>query len=270
MSDLEHLHSILLILADELDRVCKENDIKYSLTGGSMLGAVRHQGFIPWDDDMDIALTRDNYEKLLLCADKFKSDFFLQTNMSDVNYYYGYSKLLLRETVTIENGHENTKYQKGIFIDIFPLDNVPNNSKMRRKQRMTNYFLQKILRQKMSISANPEWGIKEKIIFKILGILACFLNGSKLVTKLNKNMRLVENQESKYITNLCGMYGYDKEIAEKRWFLQYENIQFEDRKYMVIKNHIDYLTKIYGNFMQIPPVEKRHTHEFQTIEFGRY
>ena len=71
-------------------------------------------------------------------------------------------------------------------------------------------------------------------------------------------------------TNLCGMYGYDKEIAEKRWFLQYENIQFEDRKYMVIKNHIDYLTKIYGNFMQIPPVEKRHTHEFQTIEFGRY
>ena len=270
MSDLEHLHRTLLLIMDELDRVCRENEIKYTITGGSMLGAVRHKGFIPWDDDMDIALTRENYEKLMLCADRFNSNFFLQNYTTDPNYFYGYAKLLLKGTETIEFGHEKTKYKKGIFIDIFPLDNVPVDIKLRNKQKKYNYFLQKILRQKMCISDNPSWGIKERFTFKLLRAVSIFLNGEKLIKQLDSNMKMSEHCDSQIITNLCGMYGYEREMANKEWFSEYEDICFEDREYLVIKDRVAYLSKIYGDFMQLPPVDKRHTHEFQTLKFGQH
>lgn len=270
MDDIEHLHSTLLILMDEIDRVCEKNKIDYTLTGGSMLGAVRHKGFIPWDDDMDIALTRENYDKLLSCEKKFGEKYFLQTNSSDPNFYYGYAKLLLNETVTIEYGHENTKYRKGIFIDIFPLDNVPKRKTLRNKQKKINYIIQKILRQKMNIKDNSSWGIRKKILAKILKIVSYFLGESSLINVINKNMKIAQFENANYITNLCGMYGYEKESANKEWFNEYEKIQFEDRMYSVIKERDKYLTKIYGDYMKLPPIEKRHTHEFQTLDFGDY
>ena len=270
MEEIEHLHTVLLILMDEIDRVCRMNKIEYTITGGSMLGAVRHNGFIPWDDDMDIALTRKNYEKLLENKDKFGENFFLQTYDTDSNYYYGYAKLLLNNTVTVEYGHENTKYKKGIFIDIFPLDNVPSENKIRNKQEKINYFIQKLLRKKMNISDNNNWGINQKILSKLLSFIGLFVDGNRLVHKLNFNMRIAENENSTYITNLCGMYGYQKEMAQADWFLNYEEIKFENKKYMVIKEHDKYLTKLYGNYMELPPLEKRHTHEFGKIDFGKY
>ena len=270
MDDIKHLHSTLLILMDEIDRVCEKNKIDYTLTGGSMLGAVRHKGFIPWDDDMDIALTRENYDKLLACEKNFGEKYFLQTNKSDPNFYYGYAKSLLNETVTVEYGHENTKYKKGIFIDIFPLDNVPEKKILRNKQKKINYIIQKILRQKMSIKDNSSWRIRQKILAKILKMISSFFSGSRLMDIIDKNMKIVQFENVNYITNLCGMYGYEKESANKEWFKEYEKIQFEDRKYSVIKERDKYLTKIYGDYMKLPPMEKRHTHEFQILDFGEY
>lgn len=270
MGDIIHLHSVLLILMDELDRVCKENDINYTLTGGSMLGAVRHNGFIPWDDDMDVAMTRENYDKLIMAKDEFGKEFFLQTNQTDKNYGYGYAKLLLQSTETIEFGHENTKYKKGIFIDIFPMDNIPAFGFQQKVQANINYFLQKCLRKKMRIKDNPNWGIKKRMIYRIIYFLCIGINMKYLLKLLNKNMIKYDNTSGTHITNLCGMYGYEKESVPKKWFEEYERIDFEGKKYSVIKCKEQYLEKIYGNYMKIPPIGKRHTHQFLSLKFGEY
>ena len=122
----------------------------------------------------------------------------------------------------------------------------------------------------MNRSDNPNWGINQKILSKLLSFIGVFVDGNRLVHKLNFNMRIAEHENSTYITNLCGMYGYQKEMAQADWFLNYEEIKFENKKYMVIKEHDKYLTKLYGNYMELPPLEKRHTHEFGKIDFGKY
>lgn len=270
MTNIQHLHETLLIIMDEIDRVCENNNINYTLTGGSLIGAVRHFGFIPWDDDMDIALTRDNYNKLIQCKDQFGKEFTLQTYESDPNYYYGYAKLLLNGTISVEMGHENTKYKKGVFIDIFPLDNVPSNIFRRKKQKTINYFFQKISRQKMGISDNPNWTKKEKYVFCTINCIAKLFPRKTIIRILEYNMTFGNNTFENNITNLSGMYGYEKETAKIDWFLKYEKVSFEDRKYYVIVDRDKYLRKIYGNYMEIPPIEKRHTHEFQTLDFGDF
>lgn len=270
MDKLEHLHNVLLVIMDEIDRVCKKNDIKYTITGGSMLGAVRHAGFIPWDDDMDVALTRDNYNKLIASSNDFDSHFFLQTNQTDSDFNYGYAKLLLKGTTTIEFGHERTKYKKGIFVDIFPLDVVPSSINLQNKHSKTNYVLQKLLRQKMKVADNDLWGIKKRLLFRIVDFSNLFTSRDVLVKKMNANMSLYRESDGEYITNLCGLYGYNRESIPRSWFNEYETIQFENRNYSVIKEYDKFLTKLYGNYMKLPPIEKRHTHEFLKLDFGEY
>lgn len=141
---LEHLHICLLDIMSEVDRICSENSIGYSLIGGSMIGAVRHHGFIPWDDDMDIGMLRQDYEKFIsICESRLDKKYFLQTYDSDPKYNYGYAKMLLNGTELVEFGHERTKYRKGIFVDIFPFDTVPNNIGERKKQKRSLFFYKK-------------------------------------------------------------------------------------------------------------------------------
>ena len=270
MNDLKHLHNILLMMMDELDKVCEENNIKYTIIGGTMLGAVRHGGFIPWDDDVDIAMTRDNFDMLMSCSGKISSNFFIQNNFSDSNYYYGFAKLLLKDTSCIEYGHENTEYKKGIFIDIFPLDNTPNSKIKRFKQKVVDQLLKKILRQTMKISSDPSWSVLKKIIFGFISLIGKVTQPKSVYQKLEKNMRLSNCESSDYLTSLCGSYGYDRETLPADLFCEYEKIKFEDRYYMSIKNRDIYLTNVYGDYMELPPIDKRHAHKFFKLDFGKY
>ena len=125
---LKHLQSILLLMLIEFDRVCRENDLKYYLCGGTLLGAVRHKGFIPWDDDVDVLMPRDDYEKLLaLKSGIFNDDMFIESNENDSYYGHVFAKLMLPGTLNSENFTENVKCKKNIYIDIFPLDYTTSN-----------------------------------------------------------------------------------------------------------------------------------------------
>lgn len=270
MSKMEHLHRILLMMMDELNRVCEENDIKYTVIGGTMLGAVRHGGFIPWDDDIDVAMTRENYDAFLQYIDQFDKRYFVQTNASDCNYYYGFAKLLLKNTCCIESGHENTTYKKGIFIDIFPLDNTPSKWYMRKRQKVVNIIIQKILRQKMKIGDSPSWGIGKKIVFKLIAVVSRNLNAQKIYLNLEKNMKMCKTKDAEFLTSLSGSYGYEKETLPIELFDEYEKIKFEDRYYMSIKNRETYLRSVYGDYMTLPPLENRVAHKFFKLDFGSY
>lgn len=140
---MKEVWAVELDLLAELDRVCKKYGITYIASGGTMLGAVRHKGFIPWDDDIDVMMTRDQYDNLLsVAANEFQYPYFFQTSGSDNDYFCGYSKLRNSNTAALEHNYLEYKYNQGIFIDIFPLDNS-SDSKFKYKWQIiqAKYFL---------------------------------------------------------------------------------------------------------------------------------
>ena len=130
----------------EVDRICRKYNIDYSLDGGTLLGAIRHQGFIPWDDDVDVVFTRLEYAKFYeACkADLNTADFFLQEYRTDPHYRWGHAKMRLKDTEFVRSGQENLKYKTGICIDIFVLDHVPDDPVLRRIIYLYNILLRKI------------------------------------------------------------------------------------------------------------------------------
>lgn len=126
--DLRQMQVILLELLLEVDRICRKREIKYMLSSGTLLGAVRHKGFIPWDDDLDVTMLRSEYDRFCEACeeDLDRSRFFLQTHKNTPGYRWGYAKLRRVGTEYVRAGQEHMDYPTGVFIDIFPRDNVPD------------------------------------------------------------------------------------------------------------------------------------------------
>lgn len=268
---LNTLHAVLLLIMDEIDRICRKNNIKYSLIGGSMLGAIRHGGFIPWDDDLDVGMLRDEYEKFIKACKKDLDDrFFLQTNESDPYYVYGFAKIVLKGTYLVQFGHENTKHQKGIYVDVFPFDYIPEDEKARRRQRNTNFVLVRLLRRKFGDKDKTTWGWKKRIAFFVGDIVNVFVSKKFLIDKLNANMVLYSKSPTKYVSNMSGYYGYNGETVLTSYFNTLILVQFENRRYPIVSEYDSFLKKYYGDYMKLPPVEKRRTHGFRELDFGKY
>ena len=136
----------LLCILDEFNRVCRENDLHYYMLGGTLLGAVRHHGFIPWDDDIDIVMLREDYNKLLsLPFGAFQEPFFLQTPATDPGYHKGLVKIRKNDTTSIPYGDAGFKYNHGMFIDVFPIDAIPDGTNLFAKQVKRLKVLAKLL-----------------------------------------------------------------------------------------------------------------------------
>ena len=267
--ELHQLHQALLLITDEVDRLCRRNHIRYSLIGGSMLGAVRHKGFIPWDDDMDIGMLRSEYERFLeVCRTQLGESFDLQTNATDEHYVYGFAKILLKDTYLVQYGHEKTKHRKGIFVDIFPFDPIPDDSRQRTRQKRKNYLLIKMLDRKFTRKSVRGLSFKKQAVFKTLDFMNLFVSQRTLVRKLNDNMQ--KYQSGAYVSNMSGYYGYDKETVPKKFMEEQIEVPFEDRRYWISKEYDSFLTLYYGDYMVLPPVEQRRTHGFQQLDFGSY
>lgn len=250
----KELKNILLNILDKFIQTCKEYNLKYTLLGGSVLGAVRHGGIIPWDDDIDIGMPRSDYEKLLSIADNvFNNDYKLTTIYNDKNYVCPFAKLFDNNTTLIES--KEFFYIGGIYIDIFPLDGIPINSKLRfniiRKLRysITNYIF-----TKYSYSANDKKYSIKNLIQKIIYFI------TNITLKLCNRMARKYPYNNKYnIVNYFGAWR-DKEISDYSWFNPLIEYTFEGRKVWIPNNYDAYLTKLYGNYMTPPPIEKRKSH----------
>lgn len=271
MDNLTKLHKTELLIASEVDRICKKNAINYSLVGGSLIGAIRHKGFIPWDDDMDISMLRSDYEKFVnACRQDLDDRFFLQTTQTDPFYYNGFSKVILNNTELVEPGQEKTKCKKGIYIDIFPLDNIADDSKSAQKQGRINYFLVKLLERKAHSSlGNLKFG-KKKVAFFFLDLLSYIVPSRFLVNKLINNMTKYNSVETKRVCSFGGYYGYQKETTKREYFQNVHNHKFENHDFLISDSYDEFLRSMFGDYMILPPEEERHTHEFQKLNFGPY
>jgi lipopolysaccharide cholinephosphotransferase len=257
-NDLRRLHNIQLEMALVVKDICIKNDIKYSIIAGTILGAVRHKGFIPWDDDLDIGLLRSDYDKFLeVCKTDLPHSYFLQTWDTDCYFGLPFAKLRKIGTEFIEPGIVKSKMHKEIFIDIFPIDNIPNRKTEQFYQNIYTYFLKRLVLIKLGyILWNQNQYIKRGVYF-VLFWVANLLEINMLKNEFNKQMRKYNNESTQNVTIFGGSYGYRKETFKRELILCLTDLEFENNTLSAFKDFDTYLANLYGNYMELPPLEKR-------------
>jgi len=272
--ELRRLQLIELDMLVELDRVCRKNDIPYRITGGTLLGAVRHKGFIPWDDDADVNMLREDYERFKKVADQLDPEIcWFQDHDTDPEYRWGYAKLRRTGTKYVRVGQEHLKCRTGIFIDIFPLDDVPDSTIGRILQDWRCFVLRKILYSEVGRVSDSESRLSRRIYSMLAKIPVDVVFASlKRMTRNNRNSNendvrvLTFKAAGKLYTknSLKSRYGVKKE-----WLREFSEYEFEGHTLMGPKNYDDYLKYMYGDYMKLPPEEKRGQHSpVSEIDFG--
>ena len=260
---LKKLHDVELEILDEIARICKKHNIKYSLFAGTMLGAVRHAGFIPWDDDIDIGMLRSDYEKFIKIAhEELDSKFYLDCFEYNEDYHLAFAKVKKNGTIFDEEASHHLDNHKGIFVDIFPIDNVYDNI----KRSYVNAILIKTIIQTIYVKKKM-YGLKECRHKILSGFLMIFSH--RFLMKLEKKICMSnKNDNSKYVACFLGVYPFKNEVNLRSDFLPFKDIKFENKKYSIINNTDKYLTGVYGDYMKLPPKEKRINHMPLRIDFG--
>lgn len=263
--EFRRMQLIELDLLKELDRVCRENDIRYCIAFGTLLGAVRHNGYIPWDDDADVVMLREDYEKFKRIASEGKLDSgicFFQDHSTDVDYLWGYGKLRRVGTSYIRDGQEHLKGKTGAFIDIFPLDDVPKSIVGQIIQDKICWALRKILWSRVAcISGNGIW----KYIYKVISIIPIELAYRIAKTYIGESSNKTTNPVRTLLFPAFGTLYRHHSLGKrfgmpKTWFLERKEYDFEGNKLWGIAAADEFLTYIYGNYMELPPEEKRIPH----------
>lgn len=261
---LEAVHGVQKELLKKLDQVCRENGLRYVAIHGTLLGAVRHQGFIPWDDDVDIAMPRQDYDRLLeLSAQVFPEPYFLQTPANDDNVFYGgYAKLRRSGTAAIEPQHRGRKCHQGIWIDIFPLDFCPEDGKKQKWLQRRIRFWQRLLMAKLYI---PGCGMPADVNPKVLGfyyLLARCLRRRWIRHRLEQLFR--SSGESGILTIFACYYRGmgNRNFYPASLFNSLTEVPFEDFQIPIPQNYDEILSERYGSsYMELPVKEKRVSHK---------
>jgi len=247
---------------------CDENKLTYYIVGGSMLGAIRHKGFIPWDDDIDVVLPRPDYNRLIQLFHNRIDHYILESPYTgNRDYYYTYAKLYDTNTTLIEKTRRNCR--RGLYIDVFPLDGIGNT-----KMEVDKNF-QKVDRLNMFLMTRTCAITKRRSFFKNASIAVSriipqfIVNDHKLVLKVDKIASSFGYEESKYVANLMGAYR-KKEIMEKSIFGKPTEYQFENIVVSGVEKYEEFLTHIYGDWRKLPPKDKQKTsHEYIEMNLNK-
>lgn len=266
---LRRLQLTELEILKEVSSICEKYNLEYYLIGGTLLGAVRHKGFIPWDDDLDIAMPRDDYEKfIVICESNLKSDYYLESYRNDYNYWIPFSKMRKNNTLFVEKDTQHMVCHNGIFIDIFPLDYSNNDSdfSLRLKGKMFLY-LRYLIGDKLGLYDYRKF---DKPPFR-----DCMVKW--LISPFSANQMLHFQQwliqkggkKKKYFVNYGSQYGIKKQTMAVEKFKPAVKIKFEDDLFYVPNDYKYVLNKIYGNnYMELPPKDKRISHSPVKISFN--
>lgn len=256
-TDRKKLFAVLLDLLLEIDRVCKQNNIIYYLIGGTLLGAVRHKGFIPWDDDLDIAMTRENYEKFLKCKDEFKHPYFFQTPYTDQGFFWANITLRNSNTTAITPYFAFQPMNHGAFVDIFVLDNIVNDYEGRKTFEIINELI--IDNSTFMRFSNPYLDDKNKK--RVDEYKKRYQNPFKIYEQICELSQKFNNKQTDFITMFNGsIYGYERTLFLKTDFEKTAMLEFEGYFFPVPIGYKNVLKIEYNDFMTLPPKEARGLH----------
>ncbi len=259
--ELRDLQLVELEMLLEVDRICRKCGIKYCISAGTMLGAVRHGGFIPWDDDADVAFLRPEYEKFReACETELdKSRFYFQDYRNTEGYRWGYGKLRRKGTEFIRLNQEFMPYEQGIFIDIMPYDNVPDNYVLRAVNNFQCFLYRKIFWS--AVGRKSATGFT-KLVFELLYRIP----EKKLYRSYDRFIARCDRKPTKRI-RIFAFPVPGKEFGYLRSsFDELKETEFEGVMLMGMKDYDTYLRYKYGDYMTLPPVEKRKVHPVSKIK----
>ena len=266
------LHKVLLSAMKDIDKICRENGLRYFLHAGTLLGAMNHKGFIPWDDDVDISLLRPDYEKLCaILQSEYADRYFLQNYETDLNYRNNRAVLrILGTKVIYYHANESNSHQE-IGVDLVPLDAAPNVKIMRKLQQTCIWVLDAAVQIKMGdiIPHHPA--------MKCIALLSK-MNRRRLGQAIDWFATLFNNRETNDIGLLTytgknpytGRSGYENDLMSRHWYQTPIMVDFEDTKFMTISDPVADLVHRYGENWHAPyPEEKRVTkHDVKSYEIN--
>ena len=261
--ELRKLQLIELDILKEFDRICKKYDIKYSLDGGTLLGAIRHNGFIPWDDDIDICMLRDDYDKFLEVQKKElnHNKYYVESMDISNDCWILYTKLRRKDSLYSDITSNRPLSEQGIWIDIFPIDNITSNHFLAKLYFIRVYILKIILMYKNNYINSSNDKKKNKLI-KYIKIVSKFYNSNKLKKRLKKYINKYNNKDTKYKVCYAGVY-LNKEIVNKDLYLNgIKEHLFEDQNFYILNEYDAYLRHFYNDYMQLPKEEDRIGHHY--------
>lgn len=268
-ADLKDIQFTLQEMIRDIDDFCRRNHLTYALCGGSCLGAVRHKGFIPWDDDMDICMPRADYERFIyLFSREYAPDYWVQNIRTDERYDLHFSKVRKKGT-RFEEIYETEPEKAGMFIDIFPVDSTFDNGLLRTLHRFCCDGLLLIcscVRIRSKLPKLLHYAGQDKQVCRALrmknAIGTCFsflsLRQWMLITESAISFR--RNRSSQFVIIPSGIRHAFGETYKRKWFFPSREIRFGRMKLMTLRHPRPYLHKLYGDFMTLPPEENRLRH----------
>ena len=268
--DIKDIQQTILDMIELLSVFFEENNIQYYLGGGSALGATRHKGFIPWDEDLDLNMPRKDYDKFIRLfqdSNYLKSKFYLCEHSVDKNFDVNFMKIKLKGTKYTEYLYKD--YNKdGIFIDVFPVENTYNNAVLRKIHGLVSEMLllitscKRILKKRKSyLELNNEKKYKRVINIKcIIGVIFSFFTLNMWLFITDKVLKICKNSNSKYITVPPGRKHFFGEVIERKEVEPFVKSKFEHLELYVAQNNKYYLNQLFGDFMKIPNNADKERH----------
>lgn len=276
---LKKCQTIQLSITDDIAKTCEKHGINYTLGGGSALGAVRHHGMIPWDDDIDLNVLRKDCDRLVVALNAdYPDKYWIHTPETSKNYGLLFIQVRLKGTVM--RGREDMFTDEcGIGLDIFPYENTYDSKFLRVMHGVL------CLGMKFCLSCRKTWAYRSlnlqlvknnpsakraMIIKACLGAIMSVFSIDAWTHGTIKCCKMCKNNNTKYVVIPSGRKQFFGEIYERKVVENTELVPFDGREYRLMKNVDGYMKKLYGNYMEIPPEEKREHHVVYELDFGVY
>lgn len=256
MENIKELQQKALEMYEYFSKFCDDNNLRYYVCGGACIGAIRHKGFIPWDDDIDLFMPRPDYEKLVSIWNEKgnKEKYTLCRTNKNINYHDGGTLLKDNNTTFINSHSVNEDIHHGYMMDIIPLDGCAPLGFKRKIQKINAAIYSLFNVQRLPDNQGKKIRMMAKVI---LGLVPSKKIRYFIWKKAQKNMSKYNFDESKYITELVTGFRYMKNEYPKNVFDGYKLIKFEDILIKIPNNYDFYLKKAFGNYMELPPEDKR-------------
>lgn len=259
---LRQLQMIELEMLIEVDRVCRKCNIHYNIIAGTMLGAIRHGGFIPWDDDADVAMLRTEYRRFVeACKTELDKDkYYFQDMDNTPGYRWGYGKLRRKDTLFIRENQEHMPYEQGVFIDIFPMDKIPQNKMHREIHNIHCYIIRKLLWSEVGKVSSNSFLIRQW--YRLLSLIPFEI--------IHNHYNSFINRSNKYKSSMVRMLMFPSPTRDRgydvAWYLKGASYKFEGYTFRGARDYDSYLRTCYGEYMSLPSKENRKVHPVSKIK----
>lgn len=264
----DEIKKIELEILKEFDKLCKKNNLYYVMCGGTLLGAVRHKGFIPWDDDIDVLMPRPDYERLINGIDMDFSEmpsYLEMCNWKRNNSYAPFIKIVDNRT-KVQAKYIDDENASRLWIDVFPMDGAPSDDLKLKKLFGKSLRVRKILRIKCARNGEGKTFIK-RLIKPLVKILLKPISFKQLCNRLDAIAKTYDFDKTEKVAGVLWGYGPQERI-DKEKFMTPIQMTFEGYVFNAPSNYDEYLSGLYKNYMELPPVDKRVTHDMEVYMTG--